>query len=140
MNRTFPWLWFVLVQIIAFLGSAAGIVFLMPLAACRLWVSRPSKEYPYSVLAWRGGWLTYLWGNEEDGVTGAVFYQTFIKNDRLRAYVWSAWRNSFNNWRFVVRWIGGPFYRWENSKKTWYFQAGFNSSGFPVLSAGRIWT
>ena len=131
------WLLFIVVQLIAFVCTVVGWVILLPMAALGMWVTRQSYEYPKVVTAWRGGALTFLWGNEEDGVTGADFYLPHAPS-RLRAYLWSAWRNSANNLRFVFRWRSGPFYRWQNGAKTLYFQMGWNASGFPVLSAGRI--
>lgn len=58
------------------------------------------------------------------------------KPDWLRAYMWSAWRNSTDNLKYVFQWTGGPFKRWEF--RGWYGQAGWNSHGLPVLSAGRM--
>lgn len=104
--------------------TVIGMVILLPMSLGRAWVFRPSKVWPGSriVDAWRGGWLTWIWGNEEDGVAGADWY---IREKALAgwavwriAYVWSAWRNSANNLRFVpfinpviepkrVRFVGG---------------------------------
>lgn len=131
------WLYFAAVQIVALVATVIGWVLLIPLAITRCWVLKNSKEYPDRVLPqWRGGWLTFIWGNLEDGVIGSPHYRERIPNEILSAYLWSAWRNSANNLRFVFRWIGGPFYRYEF--KQWYFQCGWYSNGFPVLSAGRI--
>ncbi len=139
--KVLGWVWFVIVQLIAFAFFLVGIVVLLPLAFARAWVDRPSRYFPNrTVTAWVGGWLTFPWGNEEDGVTGADFYQKRFKPSHLWlcAYLWSAWRNSANNLRFVFRWVGGPFFRWENTQRTFYMQAGFYPNGFPVLSAGRM--
>jgi hypothetical protein len=79
----------------------------------------------------------FLWGNAEDGVTGPQFYRAQHPNERWCAYLWSAWRNSCNNLRWIVAWRTGPFFRkeWHG----WYFQAGFRQdTGWPVLSAGKI--
>lgn len=88
--------------------------------------------------------VSWLWWNDEDGSgPGNTWWQK---------YKWLAWRNPVNNYRYVKRWlwtsipvskIGRDLWRptWGApnfyGKKGWYFQAGWNSSGFPVLSGGR---
>lgn len=135
--KALGWIWFALVQLIELVFLLAGLVLLAPLAATRCWITRESKYFPgRQVTAWRGGWFTWAWCNDEDGVTGADFYRARFRDDRLCAYCWSALRNPANNLRFVFKWIGGPFYRWENGK--FYAQAGWYPNGFPVLSAGRM--
>lgn len=130
------WLWFLVVQLINAVFLAVGIVVLIPLAATGAWVTRPSRFFPgRAVTAWKGGWLTWCWGNEEDGVTGAEFYRERFKSDRLCAYCWSALRNPANNLRFIFKWIGGPFVRKEFGN--FYIQAGWYPNGFPVMSAGH---
>jgi hypothetical protein len=122
------WLYFVFVQGAAFSTFLIGTVLLVPFAACRLWTDAPIPQ-------WRGGWLTYIWGNLEDGVIGAPFYRARFKDDRWCSYCWSAWRNNANNLRYIFRWHGGPFVRKQWGK--WTFQAGwFQDNGFPVLSGG----
>jgi hypothetical protein len=139
MTQIAAWAWFAMVQLIALLVTVLGWVLLIPFAALRLWTMRESRYFPGRQIAvWRGGWLMWPFGNEEDGVTGAEFYRARFKDDRLCAYLWSAWRNSANNLRFVFRWQGGPFWRWENAKHTFYVQCGFYPNGYPVLSAGRM--
>jgi hypothetical protein len=132
------WLKFALIQLIALVVMVVGWFLLLPLAWFRAWTPRYSLHYPERIVdVWRGGQLTWIWGNEEDGVTGAAFYRAQFKDARVCAYLWSAWRNSANNLRWVFADKGGPFYRIE--RWGWYFQAGFRpDTGWPVLSAGRI--
>lgn len=94
------------------------------------------------VTATRSGWLrdwphwAWLWFNDQDGYGPSPGW--------WGAYSWLAWRNPVNNFRFVpgVSAVGRPLWR-----KTWgkpnafgkpdhYVMAGWNSSGFPVLSGG----
>jgi hypothetical protein len=139
MTRIAAWAWFAIIQLSALLVTILGWVLLIPFAALRLWTVQDSPYFPgRKVEVWRGGLLMFPWGNLEDGVIGAEFYRARYKDDRLCAYLWSAWRNSANNLRFLFRWLGGPFWRWENSKHTFYIQIGWNTSGFPVLSAGSM--
>ena len=56
-----------------------GFPLVWVLALFKLYRSEPSMYYPRSVLKWRGGWLTWLWGNEEDGIDGAYFRGTGFK-------------------------------------------------------------
>lgn len=136
-NSVSAWLLFSIIQMIAFVVMLFGILLLLPLCALRYWTIRESRYFPGRTIAvWRGGWLTWIWGNEEDGVIGADFFRARFKDERLSAYLWSAWRNPANNLRFIFQWKGGPF--WRRERSGWYVQAGWNSSGYPVLSGGRM--
>lgn len=137
--KTLGWIWFAFVQLVAVVAMVVGWVLLIPFAALRLWTIKPSPYFPGEMVeAWRGGWLMFPWGNLEDGVIGNAAHRRRFKDDRVGAYLWSAWRNSANNLRFVFRWQGGPFWRWENAKHTFYIQAGWYPNGAPVLSAGSM--
>jgi len=140
------WIWFAIVQLVALAFTVVGWLLLIPFAWSRAWVVRRSRVADFDgrqVTAWRGGWLTWPWGNEEDGVTGADFYRERFKDERRCAYLWSAWRNPANNLRFVFRWRGGPFKRWEwtwtlrGASHPLYFQLGWYPNGYPVLSGGK---
>lgn len=133
------WIWFIFVQLVELVAFIVGLFVLLPLAATGAWYTRNSRYFPgRAVTVWRGGKLTWIWGNEEDGVTGAPFYVVQHPNIHMRAYFWSALRNPANNLRFVFQWKGGPFYRWENKAKSFYAQAGWYSNGYPVLSLGSM--
>jgi hypothetical protein len=136
---------FLAAQNVAALAMVVGWVLLLPWAARRAWVFGSSSHYPGKIVTrWDANWLQAVWGNWEDGVTGVGTskgeYLPFA-SDWWRAYMWSAWRNSANNLRFILRWYGAegaPFYRYVTPSGRWYFQAGwFADNGFPVLSAGR---
>lgn len=95
-----------------------GLVLLALLSAAHAWGWRASKVYRAekglpetghmrAVSAWRGSWLTWLWGNEEDGVLGPRWW---AERNGLpirwwplawQAYRWSALRNPSNNLRFI---------------------------------------
>lgn len=65
---------------------------------------RPSRAYADGrpVYSWKWDWYNYIFGNEEDGISGAVWYRyehgdwTWYK----RTVMWSAFRNPTNNMRF----------------------------------------
>jgi hypothetical protein len=129
------WAWFVVVELICFIAMVVGWFLLIPFAAGRRWYWRCSEHYPLRIIAvWNWNWVDKVWGNSEDGVTGAEFYVKRIGNERWRAYCWSAWRNSSNNLRWVFAWPGGPYVKWQNA--IWKGHIGFKPmEGWPVLSA-----
>ena len=119
------WLWFIVVQLIAFALMVIGWVLLVPLCAFRVWTLVNGKYHFPVVFA--------PWDNREDGVM-PLWYNP--QRTRWRAYLWAAWRNSVNNLRYVFMWKGGPFYQWRGGG--YYFQAGWRpDNGWPVLSAGK---
>lgn len=102
------WLGYTVVSLVL---DLIGIVILLPLSLGHSAILRYSKVYkapradgkPALVFAWKGSWLTWLWGNEEDGVNGAAWWanRTIGWPLWLRMYVWSALRNPSNNIRFI---------------------------------------
>jgi hypothetical protein len=113
------WLYWIVWQALSLLAAAVGALILLPLAYFQLWETRPGKSWmfgPQPVAAWRGGVLTALWCNEENGVTGADWYRKIHANRPvwLNAYLWSAWRNSANG----LRWLPGAAFLVEKSQLT----------------------
>lgn len=105
--------------------DVVGLFLLVPLSLARAWRWRYSRVYAgRNMTVWRGGRLTWLWGNEEDGVAGPEWWRerTGVArygwlNGCWSAYRWSALRNPTNNLRFVpfinpvidphaIRWVG----------------------------------
>lgn len=140
------WIRFALVQFVSFILMVIGWVLLFPLCLTKAWVPVESRYWPLKIVtAWRWEWVQSIWGNWEDGVTGVgTTAGVYLPNapDWWRAYMWSAWRNSTNNLRFVFRWYGkdgAPFFYWQNKAGTWYFKCGwFYDNGFPVINGGRL--
>jgi hypothetical protein len=93
------WLYWILYQLLSFfVFFPIGLVVLAPLAAMRMWYQRSnySPMFPGRVVwAWKGGWLTFVFCNEEDGICGGVYPSP------LAAYDWSAIRNFANNMRLL---------------------------------------
>ena len=143
------WLYFIVVQVVALIATVIGWFLLIIPCLLKAWVPveqlyQPDWAYcaglpKKTIQIWRWAWLNRIWGNNEDGVVSGLSGNVEYNPDatRLGAYMWSAWRNSANNLRFVFRWVGGPYYRWQNSAKTWYFQCGWYPNGFPVISGGK---
>lgn len=137
MKHLYGWPAFVLVQILSFVLMVIGWVLLLPWSIDRAWFPCvTAKSDGRLVTCWRSRWLDVIYGNWEDGcLPHARNHYLEGRPDWLRAYLWSAWRNSTNNLRWAFQWKGGPWLqirRWG-----WYFQAGWRpSNGWPVLSAG----
>lgn len=96
------WLQYLPVQIG---GWLLGMI-LVPIASLAgAWYERPSQIPNYksdNILAWKWKFM-WPWGNEEDGVTGAKWYRDLHSDwsPVKQAIMWSAFRNPFNNMRFV---------------------------------------
>lgn len=129
------WAWFAVVEIVCLAAMVVGWVLLLPMAWLRLWRHGVSEHYGHIISVWRWRWVDKVWGNDEDGVLGADFYVRRVPNVRWRAYLWSAWRNSSNNLRWLFAWPGGPYYRW-GTDSGWRGHVGFKpTEGWPVVSA-----
>jgi hypothetical protein len=145
--RFAAWFWFAVVQLISLVATILGWLLLIPFCLARAWRPVSSTVDPKRTIdewSWRP--LNWVYGNLEDGPSGVyalVWNATgaarvpYMPNAWApwRAYIWSGWRNSADGLKRLFRWTGGPFKRWE--WRGLYAQAGWNSSGFPVMSAGR---
>jgi hypothetical protein len=116
------WIYWIVYQLLSLVFEIVGFVLLIPFAAFGLWTTRPGKSPLFSgrtVTAWVGGWLMQPWDNEEDGVVppALVNGQPYMsgKSDRLRAYVWSAWRNPTSGMKILP---GASFKCSDNVKVT----------------------
>lgn len=141
------WSYFALVQLVSIFAMVIGWGVLIPFCLFKAWAPTDSIEVGRKIDRWTFAPLNSIYGNREDGVSGScalVWNSTGTSRVPYRpnawapwrAYVWSGWRNSADNLKYLFAWKNGPFYRWSNSK--FFFQAGWNASGFPVLSIGRI--
>lgn len=146
MTSVAGWTYFAIVQIVSIVFTAIGWILLIPFCVAQAWtVDAISTKDGRPIDRWNWRTLGRIYGNPEDGVSGQtalvwdngqlVFYLPHSASS-WRAYRWSAIRNSCDNLKYVFQWQGGPFRRWE--KGAFYFQAGWNSSGLPVLSMGRV--
>lgn len=113
---------FILIQLASLALTLVGYPLIAVMALFKFWNLR---------YEWKGGKLTWLWSNDEDGIFGNG------PITRWQAFYWSAIRNPCNNLRFVrgISGAGRPLWHWSNGK--FYAQAGWlGSHGQPVLSAG----
>lgn len=121
---------FILIQLASLVLTLVGYPLIAVLALFKLWRIYRINE-TVMVTEWRGGKLTWLWSNDEDGIFGNG------PITRWQAFYWSAIRNPANNLRYVrgVSGSGRPLWHWSNGR--FYAQAGWlGSRGQPVLSAG----
>jgi hypothetical protein len=95
------WTYWAAYQLVSIVLTVIGWPLLGVLAFLELWVKKDNKWQ------WRGGWLTWLWCNNEDGIIppGARV------PDSLLTWHWSAWRNSVNNMRLIP----GAFFLTDNT-------------------------
>lgn len=125
---------FLMIQVVSLILTIIGIPVCAVLAYGKF--SRPiSGKWYWPKWAW-------VWSNDEDGVWPHWYCidHPNWSTPRLEFH-WTALRNPCNNLRYVpgVSLKGRPLWRktWGAKPGGWYAQAGWNGSGFPVLSAGR---
>jgi hypothetical protein len=104
------WLRFFAIQLIMLTATVLGWLILIPFCLAHAWTGSWADESikdkrPIDRWAWPP--LNYVYGNPEDGVSGQ---QALIHGDQpympnawapWRAYLWSGWRNSADNLKYV---------------------------------------
>lgn len=134
------------VALFAAIQTAAFVLALMGVPICALCayvlpgrvVKSPVTRLPMLTFP---GWA-WLWANDEDGVYPTWYARVNPTWSMSRvSFVWTALRNPVNNLRFVrgVSVKGRPLWRktWGAKPGGFYVSAGWNGSGWPVLSLGR---
>ncbi len=127
---------FILIQIAAMILALIGL----PICAV-LAYGNFSHDYAHTGKFHWPQWA-WLWDNDEDGTFPEWYHTTHPEWSLARTeFMWTALRNSVNNFRFVpgVSKKGRPMWirNWTIRGKTYYAKAGWNGSGYPVISAGR---
>lgn len=131
-------MWFAAIQLISLVVTVVGWILLIPFCIAQAWVPTMAVS-GRQIDRWKFRPLNWVYGNVEDGVsgqhaliwtaTGQVPYRPNA-HPAVRAYLWSAWRNSADNLKYLFRWSKGPFLQL-------HIKAGWNSSGLPVISVSR---
>lgn len=131
---------FIAIQIVAFVLGLIGVPICAALAFAKL--SAVGALRPPAPQLWHWPRWAWVWDNDEDGVDPPWYSVTHPSWPQAwREFIWTALRNPVNNFRYVpgISAKGRPLWRktWGAKPGGFYCQAGWNSSGFPVLSAGR---
>ncbi len=105
--KALAWGWFVLAQLVMLACAVLGWVILALPCLIHAWEPSPvpSINDGRKIDRWAWGWLNRVWGNPDDGVSGLTAlvwvngttrasYWPTCPSAALRAYTWSAWRNS----------------------------------------------
>lgn len=141
------WLRFAAVQLVMLLATILGWIVLVPFALARAWEPCPSRFDPSRVIdRWKWKPLNAVYGNPEDGVSGmkALVWTNGVQGPYMpgawpawRAYLWSAWRNSADNLKYVFACSSCPIKQGtilgKPYKLGWQFENGIK---VPVLSFG----
>jgi hypothetical protein len=150
---------FILIQIISIFGLFLPGVILCGLCTfLRLYKSELNSTplHPWNdpvLFRWSPRWM-WMWDNREDGLspewylkahtayTFKILGRTFsIKRSmRWNFFIWTAFRNYANNWRFVpgVSKVGRPIFTrsFTFRGKLMHFDAGWLNDGYPTLNVG----
>lgn len=147
---------FILIQLVSFVLTVVGV----PLCAYLAYF----HGYTYDASSGQSHWPSWawLWDNEEDGILPTWYHSQHDKwIDAHVMFIWSAFRNSCNNLRFVKRllWlpisvskVGRPIWYWTKAGmrvysitifgRTFrtpsqiYIKWGWMSNGYPAASQG----
>ena len=142
------WLWFIVVQLIQLACELVGLVVLIPVCLMHAWEPCVGDGSTKFIDRWKWAPLDLIYGNPEDGVSGAkaLVWDNGQKVPYMpnawapwRAYCWSALRNSADNLKYVFAWDKGPlikkdykiFGRQRTFRAGWQMENGIN---VPVLS------
>ena len=98
MKIALGWSYWIVYQLLAGPLWVLGWIIVPPLAICHAWeqVESTNPMFPGKVWTWKGGWLTLIWGNSEDGVVQGRANPTV-----LASILWCCWRNPTNNMRLL---------------------------------------
>ena len=135
------WVRFTLVQIVMLLATVLGW-FILPipciLQAWRI-SPKPSIKDGRQIDEWKFNWLNKVYGNPEDGVSGRFAKlsdgSAYLPNCNsiLRAYTWSAIRNSADGLKYLFADPNGPLVdTWVHVKIGYQEENGFKVPVFSV--------
>ena len=107
------WLRFAAIQLISLVATIVGWFLLIPFVLSKAWTVPVVESYKGDgrmVDRWKLSILNPIYGNPEDGVSGqqAIIYTNGVPGPYMpgawapwRAYLWSGWRNSSDNLKYV---------------------------------------
>lgn len=137
---------FALAAMVQWAATVLGWALLLPFCLARSWRMSPwpSVKDKRQIDEWRWEPLNWIYGNPEDGVSGAqaIVWDNGVQEPYMvgapawwRAYCWSAWRNSADQLKYFFAWSEGPLY--ERDLGSLVFRIGWqleNGQRLPVLS------
>ena len=130
---------FIAIQLVSWGLFVPGFLICAILAWTNAWQMTRSPVNGMTIWVWRWGrkwWQPFwLWSNDEDGVIKSDYVTSNLPWSLERSvFVWTAWRNSVNNLRFVpgVSGKGRPLWQFKVFGKT--YLAGWHSDGWPTLT------
>lgn len=122
--KAVAWTWFAVAQFLMAICAVTGWVVLILPCLLEAWEPSPVPSVNADhrqIDRWAWGCLNPIWGNPEDGVSGLTAlvwvsgtargpYWPECPNAALRAYAWSAGRNSCDALKYslAVTWFGTP--------------------------------
>ncbi len=120
--KTLAWTWFVLAQLVMLVCMVLGFLILPLPCLLRAWEWSPSPSIKDGRRIDRWKWKWLFWANNpEDGVSGLTArvwvngvtqgaYWPSCPSAALRAYAWSAWRNSCDALKYslAITGLGTP--------------------------------
>jgi hypothetical protein len=137
---------FILIQIISIFGLflpgviLCGLCTLLGLYELR---DNPTPLHPWNdpkIYRWTPRWM-WMWDNREDGLSPEWYLKAHPKRSlRWNFFIWTAFRNYANNFRFVpgVSKVGRPLFTrsFTFRGKLMHFDAGWLNDGYPTLNVG----
>lgn len=118
------WLRFAGIQLISLVATVVGWLLLIPFCLLRAWEPVQSEFDPTRTIdRWKWHPLNAVYGNPEDGVSGMkalVMANPVLKVPYMpgawvpwRAYLWSGWRNSSDNLKYVFACSSCPLVQFQ---------------------------
>lgn len=99
LGHALGWIYLAAFLVLSIVTDVLGLVVVPVLALARAWAEIDSRNpmFPGKVWAWRGDWLTLVWGNDEDGIGGPGRIPPTV----FGAIKWAGLRNRSNNLRLL---------------------------------------
>ncbi len=139
------WGTYMIAELTMILATACGWFILIPFCLFQDWQMSPIpsiNDGKRTIDEWKWMWLNRIYGNPEDGVSGQMALVWINGTTRvpyrpntwppLRAYLWSAWRNSADMLKYRLGWVTpsgqrGPYIKGtiQLFSKTFSYELGY---------------